>query len=228
MWLKCRPRRPAFFTNLSEPSSAVGQCRPKNLDEPYGFPAASLDVPSAFSFCARRAGVEDPAFSLKQSPCPHCGCLGSLNRHSRSVGNDPVQASGQSFRGQRVFCSNRGRRVGCGRTFSLVLADVLPRHTMTASLLWRWLVEVLAGLSFKAAVEKLRLPFALETVYRLRRGLRRGLALVRTQLCREQSPPVSTHTDPLLQTVEHLRAVFSGSGCPPADFQLHFQRPFLG
>jgi hypothetical protein len=150
-----------------------------------------------------------------------------LNRHSRSVGNDPLRASGQSFRGQRVFCSNRGQRGGCGRTFSLVLADVLPRHTFTASLLWRWLVAVLAGLSVKAAAEKLRLPFALETVYRLRRGLRQCLASVRTRLCREQSPPASRQTNPLLQTVEHLRRVFSDSECPPAAFQLHFQRPFL-
>ena len=127
----------------------------------------------------------------------------------------PARASGQSVRGQRVFCSNRGQRGGCGRTFSLVLADVLPRHTLTASLVWRWLVEVLAGLSFKAAAEKLRLPFALETVYRLRRGLRRCLASVRTRLCREQSPPASAHADPLLQTVEHLRAVFSDSELSP-------------
>jgi hypothetical protein len=200
----------------------------KKLDAGRSFRATNLDVPSAFSFCARRAGVDDPTFSLKPSPCPHCGCIGSLNRHSRSVGNDPLRASGQSFRGQRVFGSNRGRRGGCGRTFFLVLADILPRHTMTASLLWRWLVEVLAGLSFKAAAEKLRLPFALETVYRLRRGLRQGLASVRARLCREQAPPASGRADPLLQTVEHPRAVFSGSGCPPADFQLHFQRPLLG
>ena len=69
---------------------------------------------------------------------------------------------------------------------------------MNASLLWRWLMEVLVGFSFKAAAEKLRLPFALETVYRLRRGLWQCLALVRTRLCRGQSPPASTHTDPLL------------------------------
>ena len=131
-------------------------------------------------------------------------------------------------RGQRVFCSNRGQRGGCGKTFSIVLAEVLPRHTLTASLVWRWLVELLAGLSVKAAVEKLRLPFALETVYRLRRGLRRCLASVRTRLCQEQSPPVSPHTEPLLQTVEHLRAVFPAHECPPAAFQLRFQRPFLG
>ena len=73
------------------------------------------------------------------------------------------------LRGQRVFCSNRGRRGGCGRTFSLFLAEVLPRHTFPASLLWQLLVRLLAGASLQAAAESLRLPFALETVYRLRR-----------------------------------------------------------
>ncbi|MGH7989875.1 MAG: hypothetical protein ACREDS_06800, partial [Limisphaerales bacterium] len=65
---------------------------------------------------------------------------------------------------------------------------------MRASLVWRWLVKMLAGLSLKAAVEKLRLPFALETIYRLRRRLQRCLDRVRTQLCREQSPPASRQT----------------------------------
>lgn len=109
-----------------------------------------------------------------------------------------------------------------------MLADILPRHTLTASLVWQWLVELLGGLSVKAAVEKLRLPFALETIYRLQRWLQRGLDRVRIRLCREQSPPMSRQVQPLLQTVEHLRAVFPDSACPAADFQLHFQHPFLG
>jgi len=132
------------------------------------------------------------------------------------------------FRGQRVYCSNRGQRGGCGRTFAFFLADILPRHTLTASLVWPWLVKLLAGLSLKAAAEKLRLPFALETVFRLRRSLRNGLDQLRSRLCREQPPSASAHADPLLQTVEHLRQVFPDSECPPAAFQLHFQRPFLG
>jgi hypothetical protein len=131
-------------------------------------------------------------------------------------------------RGQRVFCSNRGRRGGCGRTFSFFLAEVLPRHTFTATLLWQWLLQWLATASLKAAVEKLRLPFALETVYRLRRRLRQRLDKVRTRLCREQSPPAGAPPDPLRQTVEHLRAVFPDSACPPVNFQLHFQQPFWG
>ena len=94
MWPKCRQCRPAFFPNLSEPSPAVGQCRQKKLDEASGFQAASADVPSAFSFCARSAGVDCASFSLKQQRCPRCGKIETLNRHSRSVGNDPLRASG--------------------------------------------------------------------------------------------------------------------------------------
>ena len=109
-----------------------------------------------------------------------------------------------------------------------MLADVLPRHTLTASLVWRWLVEVLAGLSLKAAAEKLRLPFALESVYRLQRGLRRNLTALRTRLCARVKSPPSTQADPLLQTMEHLQHVFAGTACPPVEFQLHFQQPFLG
>jgi hypothetical protein len=110
----------------------------------------------------------------------------------------------------------------------LCLAEVLPRHTLTASLLWRWLLKVLAGFSLKAAAENLRLPFALETLYRLRRKLRQRLDSLRPRLCREQSPPGSAHAEPWLQTAEHLQAVFARRECPPADFQLHFQHPFLG
>jgi hypothetical protein len=187
-----------------------------------------MDVPPVLSFCARPRRVEDAAFSLKQQRCPRCGKIETLNRHSVLRGNDPAQASGQCVRGRRVFCSNRGQRGGCGKTFSIVLSDILPRHTLTASLVWQWLLKLLEGFSLKAAAEKMKLPFALETVYRLRRQLHRQLDRLRPRLCREQSPPVSARAEPLLQTAEHLRLVFPQSVCPPADFQLHFQRPFLG
>ena len=109
-----------------------------------------------------------------------------------------------------------------------MLADVLPRHTFTAWHVWSWLVELLTGLSVKAAAEKLRLPFALEAVHQLRRKLDRQLDSWRTRLCREQPPPASAQADPLLHTVEHLQSVFAGQVCPPAAFQLRFQHPFLG
>jgi hypothetical protein len=200
----------------------------KKLDPLFPPGAKKTDASFAFPFRAGYPGTPRTAFSLKQLSCPHCDQSQSLNRHSVLYGNDPFDCAKERVRGQRVFCSNRGQRGGCGRTFSVFLAEVLPRHTLTASLVWQCLLKLLAGLSLKAAAEKLRLPFALETVYRLRRSLRHGLDLLRTRLCREQTPPGSAHPDPLLQTVEHLQVVFPRSGCPPADFQLRFQRPFLG
>ena len=165
---------------------------------------------------------------LKQQRCPHCGCAESLNRHSKLYGNDPVAVKEQALRGQRVFCCNRGQRGGCGRTFCVFLAQVLPRHTVTASWLWQLLCRLLNGGSIKSAVEMLAPPFGLETCYHLLQRLRGRLPDLRCLLCREQKAPASSQSDPLWQTVEHLQKVFAKAVCALAAFQLRFQRPLLG
>lgn len=166
---------------------------------------------------------------LKQVACPFCGATETLNRHSLLYGNDPAakDAREQSQRGQRVWCSDRGQRGGCGRSFSIFLAEVLPRHTIQSPMLWSLLDRLHKGGSVKAAVAALRLPFALESIYHLMRRIRHRLAAIRSRLCREQQPPPSSQSDPLHQTVEHLRSLFPGSACPCAEFQLHFQHPLL-
>ena len=152
-----------------------------------------------------------------------------MNRHSILYGNDPAHNDGRSLsRGQRVFCSDRGRRGGCGKTFSVYLAEVLPRHTVPASALSRLLIALLANARVKTAVQNLRLPFALETIYHLLQRLRCRLPEIRCHLCRRQKEPPSSQSDPLGHSVEHLQAVFPGSLCPVGDFQLSFQHPFLG
>ena len=152
-----------------------------------------------------------------------------MNRHSILYGNNPARNDGSRLsRGQRIFCSDRGRRGGCGKTFPIFLADVLPRHTIGATLLGKLLIEYLANVCIKTTVENLRLPFALETIYHLLQRLRQRLPDIRCRLCHRQKAPVSCHSDPLGQTVEHLQLVFPKSLCPVSDFQLSFQQPFLG
>lgn len=143
-------------------------------------------------------------------------------------GNDPAAASGRIVRGQRVFCSDRGQRGGCGKTFPLFLAGVLPRHTFTAGLLWRLLLKLLAGATIKAAAESLRLPFSLEAIYGIVRRCRRRLDVVRSRLSREQPAPVSGQTDPFLQTLEHLQRTFAREACALAAYQAGFQGAWLG
>ena len=127
-----------------------------------------------------------------------------------------------------MFCSDRGQRGGCGKTFSIFLAEVLPRHSCTATGLRQLLVKLLAGGSVQAAARSLRLPLALESIYHLLGRLRRRLDAVRCSLCGRQAPAASSQKDPLLQTVEHLQSVFPGSVCPVSEFQLVFQQPLLG
>lgn len=166
--------------------------------------------------------------SLKQLCCPQCGLAETLNCHSKLYGNDPDSTQGGRIqRGQRVWCCSRGQRGGCGKTFSIFLAGVLPRHTVRTSTLWSLLERLLEGGSIKAAVEALAPPFGLEALYHLLQRMRRKLTAVRAVLWREQPVPASAQSDPLLQTVEHLRGLFAKSICPPSDFQIHFQRPLL-
>jgi hypothetical protein len=143
-------------------------------------------------------------------------------------GNDPAVVNGQLARGQRVFCSDRGQRGGCGKTFPLFSASVLPRHTFTARLLYALLRALLGGATIKAAAETLRLPFSLEAVYGIVRRLRLRLDALRSLLCRERSAPASSQTDPLHQTVEHLQHLFPQGTRALAAYQRHFQEPLMG
>jgi hypothetical protein len=166
---------------------------------------------------------------LKQMACPFCGAVETLNCHSKLYGNDPDSHQGSpTQRGQRVWCSDRGRRGGCGRSFSIYLADVLPRHTVTARWLGRLLERLLAGDSTRAAFHALRPPFPLDTLYHLLQRLRRRLPDLRTRLCRQLKPPESHQSDPLLQTAEHLQIVLGAAASAPEAFQLRFQHPLMG
>lgn len=160
--------------------------------------------------------------------CPFCGRSGCLNRHSLMRGNNPDANTGSIIRGQRVFCSNRGRRGGCGRSFPVMFDWTLSGHTFTAPALWRSVLQRLGGLSLRAAWHSVKSPLALDSFYHLLQRLRRRQTLLRTVLSSIIVPPVSKHSDPLLQTFEHLAAAFPDDPCPIRAFHRHFRFPLTG
>ena len=88
----------------------------------------------ARSFLRGLQELEKYVLLLKQLCCPSCGAAETLNCNSRLYGNDPDGSEdGRIQRGQRVWCSNRGQRRGCGRSFSIFLAGVLPRLSPEAT-----------------------------------------------------------------------------------------------
>jgi len=110
----------------------------------------------------------------------------------------------------------------------MFLANVLPRHSVSAPILWGLLCLLLAGHSVKAAAESIRAPFALETLYHLLGRVRGRLDVLRSLLFARGQPPACSRADPLSQTVAHLQTAFPAPACPTAAFQSVFQRPFCG
>lgn len=184
--------------------------------------------PPKFCLGCDKVSLNNWLLPLKEQRCPYCHCAESLNRHSFLRGNDPDLADGERLRGQRVFCSDRGQRGGCGRTFSVFLADVLPRFTVTAVVLWQLLLLLLGDQSVQAAASSSGLPFGDQTIYHILGRLRRRLDVARTRLCQIIPVPASSQSDPLLQTVEHFQTAFPRSDCPLQEFQIHFQEPLMG
>lgn len=163
---------------------------------------------------------------LKLVPCPHCRAVGFLNRHGYLKGHGD-DVNDEIRRGWRIFCCDKNRRKGCGRTYSVLLAKFLFRRMVAAPWLWQLLQCLRRGMSLKSAWEKIASPFHLDTGYRLKRAFTRSQTFIRTTLLRVGQPPKPTGVTPEQQVISHLRSAFHGSACPVAAFQARFQEGFL-
>ncbi len=166
---------------------------------------------------------------IKQEACPHCQATGYLIGHGFLKGYRDKNNQTE-IRGRRFFCSNRHRRNGCGRTFSVLLTDLLGRFMVPAATLWAFLKGVRGGLSRKAAWECLKSSFSLESAYRLWNRFRQAQSHIRTRLLHHHGDPPSASTnttEPLFELIDHLIAAFPQSSCPVAAFQERLQSPLL-
>lgn len=183
-------------------------------------------MPRALSFVRSAVEFNEYRTHLKSVSCPHCHAVGHLNRHGYLKGYEE-EGSEEEIRGWRIFCSNRGRRRGCGRTHSVLRAECLPRRTVRAGRLWQLLQGLKEGWDFRAVWKRVARDFSLQCGVRLLDSLQREGSRIRSLLCRISRPPVSQQIRWFLQTIEHLQGVFPDAPCPVTAFHLHFQQPFL-
>lgn len=159
---------------------------------------------------------------LKLYHCPHCGHVGALVQHGFLRGYSD-QSNERVTRGRRFFCSNRHRRTGCGRTFSVLFSAFLRGFLVSTMLLFGLVVSVLGGMTRYQAARAHLSTFCLRSTYRLWHRFEHAQAALRTRLCSAAVPPVSESRDPRAQLLAHFRAVFPGPGCPFSSFQERFQ-----
>jgi hypothetical protein len=164
---------------------------------------------------------------LKLTHCPHCQRVGTLVRHGFLYGFDDSNPPRQTVRARRIFCSNRPPRPGCGRTFSVWLADHIRRLSLSTGRLWQFLQRAVAG-RLSAAIRAADAPLSDRTWQRLWQRFRRGQSQLRTALSSRCLPPeLPAVYRPEAQVLAHLQAAFPDSPCPIAAFQYTCRTFFL-
>lgn len=170
--------------------------------------------------CGSQEEFEAVHAKLKTSACPHCKRVGNLIRHGYLRGYDEKQPREKTVRARRIFCSNRKQATGCGRTFSVWMADKIKRLLLTADALWTFLKQaVVTGNEFQA-FRNLDSGLSDSAPYRIWKRFREAQSAIRTALARQCKPPEVASKQPAEQTLAHLEAAFADQPCPIAAFQV--------
>jgi len=169
---------------------------------------------------------------LKCSPCPHCKHTGALNRHGFLKGYDELNFRQKAIRALRVFCSNRGSNEGCGRTFSVWIADKVKRLFLDADSLWEFLHQAATTGNKSLAFQNLRSSMGDSATYRIWKRFLHAQSAIRTALatlCPQPKQPTEGSSHSAAQgTVAHLKKAFQDSSLNPiAAYQVKTQSFFI-
>jgi len=177
-------------------------------------------------FYKNKAQFQAFYLKLKLMRCPHCNASGCLILHGYLDGNSD-RGNERIRRGHRIYCSNRHKKGGCGKTFSVLKAAVLPGLTIGAHRLWRFLENIKNGLNPARAFQMAGCPMVQSSAYRLVKKFIAAQTRIRSFLSRIKAPPPAQVQSPAIQTILHLHRVFGDTACPITDFQCRFQTKFF-
>jgi hypothetical protein len=165
---------------------------------------------------------------LKITECPHCKSVGYLIKHGFLGGYDSQHQLAKTVRATRVFCSNRKRAGGCGKTFSVWMADKVKRLFLSAESLWQFLSAAAETGNKLKAFQKLNSGLSDSAAYHIWRRFRNGLTNIRTALAGLCEPPATPSDCPARQTLAHLQQAFKEHPLSPiAAFAATFKRFFI-
>lgn len=179
-------------------------------------------------FYRSKNDFQDLYFGLKQISCPHCKYIGTLIMHGYLRGYDEKNYGKRIIRGRRIFCSNRFKKSGCGKTFSVFKSNIIKGFNITADSLWKFLKNISNGINKFKSFKDIALSFSNTTIYRLYKRFKYQQTNIRTALSRiHLKSKTCSNKNPVVQTILHLKLAFNHLPCPISAYQIHFQKAFL-
>lgn len=170
---------------------------------------------------------------LKQTSCPHCKSVGTLNRHGTLSGFDDSNPQHKTIRARRVYCNKRRRHPGCGRTFSVWIPNKVRRLSFTTRTLWTFLQRAVVGsiaAAIRDTIHATKCHRSDRTFQRIWNRYDRGQSAIRTALLGRGPPPelpaALACRPAAAQVLAHLQTAFPQADCPVAAFQ-HTTRSFF-
>ena len=178
-------------------------------------------------FCGSQEEFDAVYAELKLTACPHCKRVGTLIRHGFLRGYDEQHQRQKTVRAWRIFCNNRKRSNGCGRTFSVWVANKIRRLFLTTDGLWAFLKQAVASGNRLQAFQSLDCGLSETAPYRIWKRFLEAQSSIRTRLGQLCRPPAITSGQPADQTIAHLEAAFGDQRCPITAFQVTLQTSFV-
>jgi hypothetical protein len=178
--------------------------------------------------CSSEKEADELLAKLKITPCPHCKLTGALIKHGFLRGYDPDHQRNKTVRAARVFCSNRHRATGCGRTFSVWIAEKIKYLFLSAESLWQFLSNAVNSGNKLQAFRDLNSGLSDSAPYHIWRRFLNAQVTIRTALTRCCEPPQMISDCPAKLTLAHLSQAFKEHPLSPiAAFGAALQTFFI-
>jgi hypothetical protein len=176
------------------------------------------------------SAIEQQTRQLEQESCRHCGQTHQLVSHGfvykKRTGGEPEAV------GKRVFCSNRRRRTGCGRTMQLYLDATVRYLHYAGSCVVAFALALMTSVSVRQAYCQATGAFDDRHAYRWLNRLVAHIGgyrmLTHRPLLLEPvlaAPKQPARRQLLASTFQGLLRRFGAPLC--AQYQRHTQRSFL-
>lgn len=161
--------------------------------------------------------------------CERCQSVGWVIRNGLVYGYQ-AGSSERVVVAQRLLCSNRGKRGGCGGSMTVRVADAVRKTSVPAPKLWEFFDALRQAPSVHAAWSHSPAStcFSLTTAYRLTNRLHKAQSWLRSKIATllMVSGPSQRTDKPLSGLIDDLCCAFAGA-CPVSGFQLRFQQGFF-